>query len=289
MPVSKNIQLPGPHGLPVLTDIFLPETKAAAPVLIYAHGFNGFKDWGNFDLIAQQFAAAGFVCIKFNFSHNGTSPEAPEEFVDLKAYSENNYSKELDDLGVVIDWASSPDQPFAARIDPSRIGLIGHSLGGGIVLLKAAEDRRVKAVATWAAISQCQTPWTHWPAEKMQEWRQTGMAYITNSRTGQELPLGYQLKEDFEQNTDRLNMEAAVKKLQVPLLICHGTEDPSVPFDSALQLRDWKPDATLFSVESDHVFGRRHPWLEENLPEPTQHVVDQTLTFFKNIFAQKVP
>lgn len=281
MPHHKNILLPGPHALPLLTDIFLPEDPAPAPVLIYAHGFNGFKDWGNFDLIARQFAGAGFVLLKFNFSHNGTSPEHPEEFVNLEAYANNNYTKELDDLGAVMDWAVAAENPYAPYIDKTRLGLIGHSLGGGIVLLKAGEDARVKAVATWAAISKCQTPWSSWPPEKMKQWQENGVTYITNSRTGQELPLGYQLVEDFEQHQQRLDIAAAVKRLNIPLLICHGTADPSVPFDSALNIKSWKPDAQLFALDSDHVFGRRHPWPETALPEATQQVVTTTISFFK--------
>src|SRR6187402_3181476 len=93
MPSHKNLLLPRQLGRPILTDIFFEEGGGPKPVLIYAHGFNGFKDWGNFDLLAQQFAAAGFVLIKFNFSHNGTTPEAPEDFVDLESYAENNYSR----------------------------------------------------------------------------------------------------------------------------------------------------------------------------------------------------
>src|ERR1044072_3126542 len=101
MTIIKDIQLEGSHVKPILTDIFYDENAAQKPVVIYAHGFNGFKDWGNFDLIAKQFAAAGFVFIQFNFSHNGTTVEQPEDFADLEAYGNNNYTKELDDLSTV--------------------------------------------------------------------------------------------------------------------------------------------------------------------------------------------
>ncbi|WP_435524823.1 hypothetical protein [Chryseobacterium indoltheticum] len=39
--------------------------------------------------------------VKFNFSHNGTTVEDPENFADLEAFGNNNYSKELSDLGVL--------------------------------------------------------------------------------------------------------------------------------------------------------------------------------------------
>jgi dienelactone hydrolase len=159
MKTVNNILLSGSAGKPMATDIFFDEQSGKRPVVIYAHGFNGFKDWGGFDLIAAQFAAAGFTFVKFNFSHNGATPERPEDFSDLDAYAENNYSRELDDLAAVIDWVASTDNPYAAVIDNQYIGLLGHSMGGGISIIKAAEDSRVKALVTWASISECKTPW----------------------------------------------------------------------------------------------------------------------------------
>src|SRR5205085_7750672 len=142
MEIHKNIILSGAERKPIVADIFYPVDGKAKPVVIYAHGFNGFKDWANFDIVAKQFAEAGFVFIKFNFSHNGTTPAHPEDFTDLEAYGNNNYTKELDDLQTVIDWTSGEANPHSLVIDSSRLFLIGHSRGGGIVILKAAAEKR---------------------------------------------------------------------------------------------------------------------------------------------------
>lgn len=278
----KNIVLRGAENKPLALDIFYGD-KDCNPVVIYAHGFNGFKDWGNFDLIARQFAAAGFTFVKFNFTHNGTTPDNPEEFVDPEAYGNNNYSKELYDLQVVIDWVVKSGEPQDAPIDPNRIYLVGHSMGGGIVLLQAAGDPRVKGVAAWASISECKTPWGNWNAGRLEEWKRTGVQYVTNSRTMQELPLYYQLYEDYQGNKERLDIKAAVKRLTIPLLICHGTHDESVSIINAYELHAAARDAELFEVDSDHVFGRKHPWTEERLPPAMQQVVDKTIAFFKKI------
>ena len=187
MHVTKNNSIAGADGKPVLLDIFYKAEKPQ-PVVIYAHGFNGFKDWANFDLIATQFAEAGFCFIKFNFSHSGTSPQAPEEFVDPEAYGHNNYTKELFDLQEVIRWALQEANPHAAAIDRNSLFLLGHSRGGGVVLLTATEEKRVKAVATWASVSQSKTPWGSWPEERILKWKESGVDYYTNSRTGQRLP-----------------------------------------------------------------------------------------------------
>ncbi|HTN47049.1 MAG TPA: dienelactone hydrolase family protein [Flavipsychrobacter sp.] len=279
MNINKNIKIHGARGKALLVDLFFLHTSEKKPVVIYSHGFNGFKDWGNFDLIAKQFASAGFVFVKFNFSHNGTTVEQPEEFADLNAYSENNYTTELEDLKLVIDWLVNGNE-YEAQMDTSRLGLLGHSLGGGISILKAHEDERVKALVTWASVAECNTPWGSWSSEKIKAWIDTGVQYVTNSRTRQELPLKYQLFEDYQHHAAQLNIEQAVKNLKVPFLICHGTKDTSVSVEKAHLLREWSDDAELFLVESDHVFGRKHPWTEVLLPGAMQAVTEKTIDFF---------
>ena len=282
MAQQKNLILSGAEGKPILLDIFYTADKPL-PVVLYAHGFNGFKDWGNFDLIAAQFAEAGFCFIKFNFSHGGTSPQAPEEFGDPEAYGHNNYTKELHDLQQVIDWTQAPGNAYQASINSNKLYLIGHSRGGGVVLLKAAEEKRIKAVATWASVSQSKTPWGSWSEERLQQWKESGVDYYTNSRTGQKMPLYYQLFEDYRANRERLDILKAVAGLKVPLLLCHGTRDEAVPVANAHQLKEAAQQAELFLVESDHVFGRRHPWAGSTLPQPMQAVVNKTIQFFQAI------
>jgi uncharacterized protein len=275
----KNILLTGAFNKPIALDLFFKEDGVQKPVVIYAHGFNGFKDWGNFDLVAQQFAAAGFVFLKFNFSHNGTTTTHPEDFADLDAFGNNNYSKQLTDISLVTDWLCNTGNAYQAAIDRNQIYLIGHSMGGGICILHAANDNRIKKIITWASISECKTPWGNWPTNKMKEWKTSGVQYYTNSRTQQQLPLYYQLYEDYIQNTDGLDIEKAIKNLSIPILLCQGTLDTAVPLQKALDLKSWQPSAQLFTVESDHVFGRTHPWKYDHLPSAMQEVVEKSIQF----------
>ncbi|MEO6356903.1 MAG: alpha/beta fold hydrolase [Ferruginibacter sp.] len=275
----KNICLYTKDNHTITLDIFFEEDKAQKPVVIYAHGFNGFKDWGNFDLIAEKFARQGLVFIKFNFSHNGTTPAHPEEFADLEAFGNNNYSTELNDLTGVVEWTSSTNNPYREAIDSNRIYLIGHSMGGGIAILHAAKDERIKKLVTWASISQCKTPWGNWPPQQMEEWKQSGVQYYTNSRTKQQMPLYYQLYEDYCNNMAALDIMKAMQQLAIPILICHGTADAAVPVENALLLIRCQPAAQLFTVASDHVFGRKHPWTEKELPGAMEAVVNASMQF----------
>jgi pimeloyl-ACP methyl ester carboxylesterase len=147
--------------------------------------------------------------------------------------------------------------------------------------LFASEDSRIKKLVTWAGISECKTPWGNWPLEKMKEWLQEGVQYYTNTRTNQQMPLYYQLLLDYKNNEERLSIEKAIKKLTIPILICHGTLDIAVPVEKAYQLKKWQPAAELFTVESNHVFDRAHPWIKQYLPEAMNAVLQKTISFLK--------
>jgi uncharacterized protein len=275
----KNIVVEGVDGKAITLDVFYKQQATPQPVVLYAHGFNGFKDWGGFDLVAETVANAGFALVKFNFSHNGTTPEHPEEFVDLEAFGNNNYTRQLADLKIVTDWVCEKDDPNKVIFDIDNISLIGHSMGGGIAVLFAAEDSRIKKLITWAAISECKTPWGNWPDAKMELWQQKGVQYYTNTRTGQQLPLYYQLYFDYINNEERLNIENAIEKLTIPVLICHGTSDISVPVESAFLLKERQPAAELFTLDTNHVFDREHPWTKPYLPEAMDMVLQQSIKF----------
>jgi uncharacterized protein len=279
MPTHKNIIISGTAGKPIGLDIFYGEAKTKSPVVIYAHGFNGFKDWGNADLIALGFVAAGFVFVKFNFSHNGTTPLTPNEFTDLEAFGQNNYTKQLEDLDTVINWVCDSKNIHNFAIDTYTIYLLGHSMGGGISILFSSRDKRVKKLIVWASISECKTPWGSWSQQKLDEWKSTGVQYYTNSRTKQQMPLYYQLYEDYVQNKSMLHIENNIKKLTIPLLICHGTLDSSVSIEKAYDLQNWYAAATLFTLESNHVLDRTHPYYKKDLPAAMNAVMEKTIQF----------
>ena len=103
----KNIIVEGKHGKLILLDVYWKTTDERKPVVVFAHGFKGFKDWGAWDLVAERFAEEGYFFLKFNFSHNGGTVQNPIDFPDLEAFAQNNFSNELDDLEAVINFISS--------------------------------------------------------------------------------------------------------------------------------------------------------------------------------------
>lgn len=264
----------------ILADFHAPEKGAQlSPVLIFLHGFKGFKDWGHWPLAAEHLVRSGFAVIRFNFSHNGTTAEHPMEFADPEAFGRNTLSRELAETSAVIDdlWMSGAFHEYA---DLDRIGLVGHSRGGGIAFLAAQQDKRVKAVAGWAAVSDFE-PRVNPP--QLEEWYRTGVMYTTNARTGQQLPMYFSFREDFYANRKRLDIPSAVRNLQAPQLIIHGTNDEAVPVKEAENLKDWNRKAILHFVPgANHTFGGKHPWDSKELSPDMAQVIQLTTGFFRD-------
>ncbi|THD69207.1 alpha/beta fold hydrolase [Robertkochia marina] len=274
MTIKQQHILDGIHGRPIPVDLHIPENHNGRTV-IFCHGYKGFKDWGCWDLVAERFTAANFIFLKFNFSHNGGTISQPIDFPDPEAFALNNFTKELDDLNTVIDFTTS-----AASINPKDLHLVGHSRGGGIVTIKTAEDKRVSSVSSWAGVSDFKARFAD--EKTLAYWKEKGVIYIENSRTKQQLPHYYQFYEDFIANEDRFNIRRATENLNVPHLIVHGTEDPTVNVKEAKALRSWNPEAQLQLIDgADHVFGGAHPWNSQHLPQHLNEVVDVTLRFLK--------
>lgn len=268
----------GLDGKDIVADLRCENSDDPRGLILFCHGFKGFKDWGHFNLIADAFASEGFIVLKFNFSHNGGTVEEPIDFPDLEAFAENNYIKELNDISVILDNLDSIGLEEANW--NGEVYLMGHSRGGGVVLVKAAEDHRVSRVVTWASISSFQN---RMPGEaEMQKWKDEGVAFIMNARSNQNMPMNYQFVNVLEKHSELLNIEDACKKIMVPHLIIHGDRDETVLFSEAENLKNWNEEAELVKVEgANHTFNGSHPWLENELPEASIKLVEITSTFLK--------
>ena len=272
---KQNFNIPGAKGRGMLMDLTYRTSNKNAPLVIFAHGFKGFKDWGAHNLVANYFAGHGFRYLKFNFSHNGTTADNPVDFVDLIAFADNTFTIELEDLKAVIDFACGGSGIPAAM----EVYMIGHSMGGGMCIIKAAEDKRVKKLVTMASISGFRNLW---PKDIEQQWRLTGITYMENKRTGQQMPLKVSLLEDLERHPARLDILAHAAAIKQPWLIVHGGEDPTVPVAHAKELHKAQPDAELSIIKgADHVFGATQPYAEHTLPPHLLEFCERTIAFLK--------
>ncbi len=113
--------------------LFAPEDRPRPfPAVIMAHGFSAVKEMGLADY-AAVFTAAGLAVLVYDHRNLGASDGSPRFEIDPVA--------QLRDYRHAITYLEA-----LPGIDPARIGLWGTSYSGGLVLMAAAQDRRVKCV-----------------------------------------------------------------------------------------------------------------------------------------------
>lgn len=270
-PTLTRHREPGVLG-ELLIDVRAGGRTTPRPAVVVVHGFKGFKDWGLWPQLADRLARAGFCAVTFNLSGSGVDDSG--EFVFPERFGHNTFSAELQDLRRVVDALTGGELGVAP---PTGIGLLGHSRGGGMSVLFAAGDERVKALATWAAISTVE----RWPEPQRAAWRKAGISSVKNARTGQVLPHYPDILDDIEQNAAALDIEAAAARIAVPWLIVHGSQDESVALLEGERLAAAAPPARtrfLPIAGAGHTFGAAHPWGGAT-PELEQ-ATDETLAFF---------
>src|SRR6056297_2185565 len=134
------------EGLPIYYDLYVPsgQINKELPVIIFLHGFKGFKDWGAFPDACAELAKAGFAVLAMNFSLNGVG-ESMTEFDELDRFARETLSQDLDDVGTMIE-ALQEDRVSAEQVslETNSIGLLGHSRGGHTAVAAAAEFKSVR-------------------------------------------------------------------------------------------------------------------------------------------------
>lgn len=241
------------HGL-----IHTSSKTGRRPTLVICHGFKGFMEWGFFPHLAQLLADRGFTVVRFNFTGSGMQP-GDARVTDEGAFASATFSRDLDELLFLL--AAVGATLAAPIVDRDRLGLFGHSRGGGTALLAAAHpegSKHLRALVTWSAIST----FDRFSTEDKDLWRQRGSIPVVNARTGQELSIDRLVLDDLEARSAELDLLAAAQRRQAPWLLVHGEDDETVPVTEAEQLATAATDPTrVVSIPAaGHTFGSVHPF-----------------------------
>lgn len=273
--ILSNSTYTGSIGRQSLIDLEIPE-NFNSEIVLFVHGFMGFKDWGAWNLVQQFFVEKGYGFCKFNLSHNGGTIENGIDFPNEEAFGNNRYSYEVGDIGYALNWLMSHVSEL------KKIRLIGHSRGGGTVILageKFASSYPISSIHTWAAISDIGMRFPN--GEALEKWKNDGVRYVKNGRTLQDLPQYFSLYEDFIKYESELNIRQAIQNLSMPIFIHHGEQDTSVPIEEGESLARWANVPLQVIPGADHVFGVSHPWTRPKLSIELAFLCEQTLKGMK--------
>ncbi len=275
-----SLKIKNKTGDDLITDFRFPESGAEKlPLVILCHGFKGFKDWGCFPYMMERIAEEGNFAVSFNFSYNGTGENDVDQsdFTRLDLFAENTFSRELDDLGSIIDYLFENKEKY--NYDTGNITLTGHSRGGGIAILKTAEDKRISKLVVLSSVCN----FDRYSDTLKKKWKEVGYFEVINSRTNQMMRLNYTLIEDLIKNKERLDIQKAISEITVPVMIIHGAQDITVDYSNAEDLysRSDKEKTKLFLIENTgHTFGAVQPF------EGTTKALEVVLTLIEDFLSK---
>jgi len=248
------------EGNPLRGDIFIPENKKPPfAVVVICHGFKGFKDWGFFPYTARKLCEQGFCVVSFSFSGSGIGEDL-ENFTEPELFANDTFTKQLDDLKIIIDKITS-NKLDQSVLFSGKVGLLGHSRGGAVVILFTQDDDCVDCLVTWGSIASVY----RYSDEHVRDWETRGYIEIENERTKQMMRLNKSIYLDMIQNADKMDILAAERKIKAPHLIIHGLDDESVPVEEAEMIwsaADKERDKLVKIPGAGHTFGVEHPFSE---------------------------
>ena len=276
MIVEHPFRIQNSSGDIITGDLRYKRSNFQRPVIIVCHGFTAHKDWGPFPYFGRRFAEFGFASIVFNFSHNGIGKN-PTRFTEFEKFSRNTIGKELEDVRAIVDAIESGGLG-EGNLDSSRIGIVGHSRGGGVAIVSASRDKRIRSVAVWSGVST----FFRYTQHQQEVWEKQGYIPVTIKSSHTRLRFGIEVLRDLEANKEAYNIPKAVQKLDVPLLLVHGKVDVSVNPKEAQELYDVADKSRTEFILLDHVghmYGAKQPFKEPN--QTVEHITDITARWFK--------
>lgn len=268
----------------------LPESGEHLKAVVLCAGFSGTQDTPAIRAAAAAFAQAGFAALTFDYRGFGASAGQPRQVVDLVAQRE--------DIRGAFEFLRSLD-----RIDRDRIALWGTSLGGGHVVVVAADVPDIAAVVA-------QVPFNGFPRKvegrsTRQTLRLLWAMLVDRVRAGLRLSpryvpavgprgsLAVMASTDAARTIETLQSETwrnevapralwemmgyhpdrAAERLVAPLLVCLAEGDRESPESSARRLAEAASDATVLTYPISH--------FEVYRPDVRQRILADQIAFLE--------
>ena len=123
----QSFQIPS-HGAQMNAFVYVAAGAGPHPLVVLLHGFPGNER--NLDL-AQDIRRAGWDVLYFDYRGSWGSS------------GDFSFSHAIEDTSAAVSYMRSPAVAKILRLDPARIVLIGHSMGGFMAVQDAAADGKV--------------------------------------------------------------------------------------------------------------------------------------------------
>lgn len=196
---------------------------------IIGHGVTGNKDRPFLVALAKGLSEAGISALRISFSGNGNSEGT---------FTESNISKEVADLGSVLDALSE-----------KKISYIGHSMGGAVGTIRASRDSRIAFLVSLAGMVHTR------------QFAETQFGMIKPDEGNMWEDDSHPLSSNYMRDLCEIGSTLSCAKcISIPWLILHGSEDDVVPIQDSKDIYDVAGSSASFVSlpGSNHIFEGKH-------------------------------
>lgn len=251
------------EGLTISGIMNVPQGKGPFPVLILNHGFIEPKFYRNGQGLKREqdfLARHGYAVLHTDYRNYAQSDFDPENDVRPR-------SGYVEDVLNAISAVKNSSFDF---LDKKNIGMLGHSMGGGIALnVMVTKPEAVKAVVLLAPInSSYKVNFDKWVAPEMSEIAEKF----------------YQIYGRYEENPEVWESFSArnyFSKVKVPVLLHQGTADQDVPVEWSRELSE------LLQKEGKDITYYEYAGEPHTFINAQSLVMQRTLDFFNTHLKQK--
>ncbi|MFZ0613269.1 MAG: alpha/beta fold hydrolase [Desulfobacterales bacterium] len=232
--MEEQIHFRNHSGEKLAATLHLPKSPTGNGIVL-GHCFTCSRHTGILRQIAGELSREGFVALRFDFSGNGQSEGS---------FDKSTYSKQISEMQAAMD--------IVAARGATWIGMAGHSMGGLVAFLTAAQTEAVKAVCALASRLTGIRAVDFFSRDQRAALQRTGEVFF--SSRGRSL----KLTENFFADADRFDPPNLLKTFDKPLMVVHGDMDEIIAVEEAYKVRDLSGGRVDLEIvpEADHMFSR---------------------------------
>ncbi len=220
-PAMQTFQIPS-HGAGLNALMYIAAGAGQHPVVLLLHGFPGNEK--NLDL-AQVIRRAGWNVLYFDYRGSWGTP------------GDFSFTHSMEDTQAAIAYVRDPANAAKLRVNPKRVVLVGHSMGGMIAAYVGAHDAAIEGVGLISAADMAGL--AKLPAGITAEARAKAMAAIAKDLANEGIaPLAgctaESLAADLAAHAEEYSIPAQAAKLASRPVLVITSDDGLAPANDAL-------------------------------------------------------